>query len=206
MYFSTPVAAFAAVVFGDAAAAGVSADRTLARRHRQLHVRRELHRDRIAVVLLHLHFQVVHEQEPIVTEHVGRQGQRLEVRLIHEVIPVSVRIEERRRHLHQIGFGEFLAGLERAVEHGAGQEVAHLDAHERLATPGRRLRDVDFDAVIRGVFVLEVRLSFDLDRFYQGSHPPILTGSPWSMPGARAGQARRRAARHELEGAQRVMS
>src|SRR5687767_8723747 len=75
---------------GDAAAAGVTPDRAFTGRHRELDVRRELHGNGVAVVLLHVHFEVVHEQEPIVGQHVVRQRQRFVVGLIHEVIAVVV--------------------------------------------------------------------------------------------------------------------
>ena len=56
----------------DAAAGGVAAHAGLGARHRQLHVRRELQADRVAVVLLDLHDDVVGEQQAIVAEHVRR--------------------------------------------------------------------------------------------------------------------------------------
>ena len=67
---SSPVSSVADL--GDAAARGVAADAGLGVGHRQLHVRRELQANRVAVVLLDLHDDVVDEQQTVVAEHVRR--------------------------------------------------------------------------------------------------------------------------------------
>ena len=48
-----------------------AANGTLAGRHRQFHVRGELNRNRIAVVFLHLHLEIIDEQEAIVEDRPG---------------------------------------------------------------------------------------------------------------------------------------
>ena len=123
---------------GDAAACRIAADAGFRVGDRQLHVRRKLDPDRRAVVLLHLDQHIVHNQMPIVAERVGADRQRLERLLIHEVIPLVVGIRERGGHLDEIRLGELLPGLEGLVEHGPRQQVAHLEADERLSTAGRR--------------------------------------------------------------------
>ena len=57
---------------GHAARGGVTANARLGLGHRQLHVRRELDGDRVAVVLEDLHEEVVDEQLAIVADRVGR--------------------------------------------------------------------------------------------------------------------------------------
>jgi hypothetical protein len=70
----------------------------------------------------------------------------------------------------EIRLAELLAGLEGLVEHRARQQVAHLDADERLPAARRRFRDVDVDDVRRCVLVFEEHLSLDVDGFDQAAH------------------------------------
>ena len=60
-------------------------------------MRRKLQADRVAVVLLNLHDDVVGEQQPVVAEHIPAERQRLVAPLVHEVIAVAVGVEEGRR-------------------------------------------------------------------------------------------------------------
>jgi hypothetical protein len=83
------------------------------------------------------------------------------------VIPRAVGIEKRRGDRCEVRFLEFLARLERLVEHGSGQQIPHLDADERLSAARRGRRDIDREAMVRRVFELEERLPFDLDGFDQ---------------------------------------
>src|SRR5262249_10855511 len=69
---------------------------------------------------------------------------------------------------------EHLARLEGTVEHGAGEQVAHLHADQRLAAPRRGPRDLDVETVVGRVLVLEIHLPFEGDRFDQCGHPIIL--------------------------------
>ena len=95
------------------------------------------------------HQHVVDEEQAVVAEHVGAERQRLERVLVHEVVAVAVVVLVARRHLDEVGLLELLAGLERPVEHGPRQQVAHLEAHERLPAARGRLRDVHVEAVVR---------------------------------------------------------
>src|SRR5215471_5684435 len=161
------------------AARRVAADAWFGRRHRELHVRWKLQPDRIAVVFLHLDDHVVDEQIAGIADLVPAKRQRLETLLIHEVKPVAIGVHERRVDGVEIGLAEFVSGLEGLVEDGARQQVAHLDADERLAAPGCRLRDLDVETVVRGALELEVHFAFDVDRFNESGHAPqIVVDSP----------------------------
>src|SRR5919108_1730582 len=61
-----------------AAACSVPPDPLFGVAHLHLDVRRKLHTDGIAVELLNLHDEVVDEQQAIVAEQLGPQGERLE--------------------------------------------------------------------------------------------------------------------------------
>src|SRR5690349_677723 len=84
--------------------------------------------------------------------------------LVHEVVAVSVGVQIRRRHHHEVWLLELLAGLEGLVEHGASEQVSHLDAHQRLAASRRRFGNLHVDTVVRSVLELEERLALDFDR------------------------------------------
>jgi hypothetical protein len=155
---------------GDAAAGRVPARAGLGRGHRHFDVRRELDGDRTAVVGLNLHHHVVRQKKAVVPDRVGIERKSLETRLIHEVVAAAIRILVRRRQPGQIGLVELLSGLERPVENGAGEQVAHLQPHEGLPAAGRGLRHVDVETVIRGVLVLEIHLPLDLDRLNHARH------------------------------------
>src|SRR5690606_2231935 len=98
--------------------------------------------------------------------------------LVHKVVPVGVRVEERGGHHLEIGFLELLASLEGLVEDGLREQVAHLYTDERLPAARRRLRDLDVEAVVRSAFEFEERLPLDIDRFNQAGHPDILLELP----------------------------
>src|SRR5207237_6267832 len=131
--------------------------------------------ERIAIVLLDLHGEVIDEELAIVADGVGAERERLERLLIHEVIAVAVRIKIRGRYHGEIGFAELLPRLEGLVEDRARQQVAHLDPHQRLPAAGRRLRHIHIDAVIRGAFELEEHLALDFNRFDQNRHTVIVS-------------------------------
>ena len=111
--------------------------------------------------------QVVHEEQAIVAERLAGEGHRLEALLVHEVVAGAVGVEIGGLDLHQIGLAEFLAGLERPVEHRARQQVSYLDPDQRLAASRGGPRDFDVEAVIRRAFVLQEHLALDVDRFDQ---------------------------------------
>ena len=76
------------------ATGGVTADARFGRRHRELDVGREDDPDWIAVVLVDLHENVVDQQQPVVTERPGRQRERVEALLVHEVVAAAVGVKE----------------------------------------------------------------------------------------------------------------
>ena len=88
--------------------------------------------------------------------------------------------------MDEIGLLELLAGLEGLVEDRARQQVAHLEAHQRLPAAGRRLRHLDVEAVVRRVLVFEEHLALDVDRFNQRCHCDLdriilgLTAETWN--------------------------
>src|SRR5690349_14159879 len=90
----------------------VAADARLGGLDLQLDVRRELERDGPAVELVDLHLEVVDEEVPILAGHLGRERERLERLLVHEVVAVGVRVEERRWDFDEVGLVELVAGLE----------------------------------------------------------------------------------------------
>ena len=161
--------------FGHASAGRVSAHAFLGFADGHLDVRRKLHADWIAVELLHLHDQVVDEQEAIVAEQLGPQRQRVERFLIHEIQARAVGVEIRRVDHDEIGLVEFLAGLERLVEDRTRHEIAHFDADERLPAARGRPRYLDVEDVIRRPFVLEEHLPLDIDCFDERCHSEDFT-------------------------------
>ena len=98
------------------------------------------------------------------------QRQTLESFLIHEVVAIPVGVLIRRFNLREIRFSELFTRLEGLVEDGSGQQIPHLDPHERLPAACRRSRDFDVEAVIRGALEFEEHLPFNSDRFNEGSH------------------------------------
>jgi hypothetical protein len=55
-----------------------------------------------------------------------------------------------------------------------GQQIPHLDPDQRLTAARRRPRNLDFEAVVRRSFVLEVHLPLDIDSFNETSHAASL--------------------------------
>ena len=91
-----------------------------------------------AVVFLNLNQHVVDEKLAVVAHGLRSERERVERPLVHEMVPVAVTVEIGGRDHLQVGLPEFLAGLERLVEDGAGQEVPHFQTDEGLSAPGRR--------------------------------------------------------------------
>ena len=70
----------------------------------------------------------------------------------------------------EVGLLELVAGLEGLVEDGVGEQVAHLQADERLAAARGGRGDVGVEAVVGSVFVLEEGLALDVDGFNECGH------------------------------------
>src|SRR6185436_11748761 len=90
--------------------------------------------------------------------------------LVHEMVPLAVGVLVGRGDLHEFRLGELVARLEGPIENGAGDQVPHLDAHQRLTASCGRPRHLDVEAVIGRVLVFEEHLALDVDRFYQRCH------------------------------------
>ena len=95
---------------------------------------------------------------------------RLEALLIHEVRALAVAIKIRGLDQLQVRLLEAVAGLEGLVEDRPGEQVAHLEADQRLAAARRGRGNLGLHAVVRGVFKLEVHLALDGNRFNQCGH------------------------------------
>src|SRR5580698_7754780 len=93
----------------------------------------KLQADGAAVVLVELEEEPVEEEVSGVADGVVGEGVGLEALLIEEVEAVGVVVEEGRGDELQVGLFELVLGFEGLVKDGAGEEVAHLEAHQRLA-------------------------------------------------------------------------
>ena len=95
---------------------------------------------------------------------------RLEALLVHEVRALAVAIQIRGLDQLQVRLLEAVAGLEGLVEDRLGEQVAHLEADERLAAARRGRGNLGLHAVIGRVLKLEVHLALDGNRFNQCGH------------------------------------
>ena len=107
----------------------------------------------------------------VVAQQFGPESQRVERLLIHEVQPAAVGVQIGCVDHDEVGLSKFLAGFEGFVEDRARDEVAHLDAHERLPSASGRAGHFDIEGVIRRAFVLEKHLSLDIYCFNERCHP-----------------------------------
>ena len=122
--------------------------------HRQLDVRRELHADRVAVVL--------RGSAPGGCRRAARdrrrrvsalQRERLEALLIHEVEAVAVGVRGTSpTTCTRSGSANFSPALKVLSKTARVSRFRILSAHERLAAARRRSRDLDVEAVRRGAF------------------------------------------------------
>ena len=80
-----------------------------------------------------------------VADHLLVEGEGLVGFLIEEMGAVAVAVEIRGGDDLQVWFLEFFARFEGLVEDGAGEQVAHLEADEGLASTRGGRADVEFE-------------------------------------------------------------
>ena len=90
------------------------------------------------------------------------------------MVAAAVGIQEGRVNGHQVWLLELFGSLEGLVEDRAREQIAHLDAHQRLAAARRGPRHFHVETMIRRAFVFEIHLALDLQRFNQRGHRPVL--------------------------------
>ena len=130
----------------------------------------KLQADGAAVVLVELEQEAVEEEVGGVADGVVGERMGLEALLIEEVEAVSVVVEEGCRDEFQVGLFELVLGLKGLIEDGAGEEVTHLEAHQRLAATSGGGGDVGVETDIGFVLELEEMFAFNVDCFDQCGH------------------------------------
>src|SRR5450755_2812388 len=138
--------------------------------HIQLNLRRQLQTNRIAVVFVQLDQRPFHQEVQGVPDHLVREGEGFVGFLVQKVRTIFVAVQVGGRAYLQVGLLELITRLECLLEHGAGKQVSHLQAHQGLATASGWGRDLRFHAAVRGVFELEERLTLDVYGINQYGH------------------------------------
>src|SRR6266568_664880 len=155
---------------------GIAANCGLRIRNVQLHVRRQLQPDGIAVVLFQFYDCALDQKIECVAHHISGQGKRLKALLIQEVGAISITVKVRRLHRLQVGIFELVTSLEGLVKYCTSKQVPHLQANQRLAAPRCWRIDFCFQADKRGVLELEVHLSLYVDGVDQCGHDSLDIG------------------------------
>src|SRR5918994_1810134 len=114
---------------------GVALHRGLGLGDRERHGGRKLDGDRRALMNRDLSVGALRNVVGGVADHARRHGQLLVALHVHEGVVVAVAIQVLHLLAFDDGQADLHAGIERALDHGAGPDVAELRAHERATLP-----------------------------------------------------------------------
>ena len=154
----------------DGAGAGVAADCGFGLGDDELYEDGELQADGVAVVLVKLEQGAVHEEIEGIAEHLRGECEGLVGFLVEEVGAVVVGVQVGGGDELEVGLGEALLGLEGLVEDGSGDEIAHFEADESLASACSGGGDVGVEAGVGCGLELEHGFALDVDCFNEGCH------------------------------------
>jgi hypothetical protein len=156
--------------FGHGAARRIAFCAWLGVRNGEFHELGQFQTDRVAVKFVQLNDRAFDEKIERVADHIFRQRESLEAVLIEEVRAIVIAVQIRGGDKLHVRLFEFVVRFECLLKDGAGEKIAHLEAHQRLPAARSWGIYLGFEADERYVLVLKQGPALHVDCIDQNGH------------------------------------